>query len=279
MERVELRCSTEVPPPVTLGTFNPVIVLPEQLLREADAENLEERIMTILRRPKLSVGRKSLLLISAALVLAVPGIAAASYSRTLGIATQDCPQPPARTPSGAVEVQEPGARRMPKPGETARRSAGQSEAPASKEARELERNARLELRAEQSRREFFARVEAQKLEAARTRNLMLAQDRVAQAELARKATITMQQAIQIAVGQMPGQVIKCSLVREKEQILYRIRILAEGRSDVSTTGLIISTVEVVIDAHDGRVVGANKTAMGFELRFPGDHELPVIKLK
>lgn len=42
--RVRILCSTSVPLPITAGVFNPIIILPEQLLREADKDVLSAAV-------------------------------------------------------------------------------------------------------------------------------------------------------------------------------------------------------------------------------------------
>jgi uncharacterized membrane protein YkoI len=54
----------------------------------ADADILEERVMTILRRPKINTRRKNLLLVAAALVFVVPCVVAAPFAFHIGVNTQ-----------------------------------------------------------------------------------------------------------------------------------------------------------------------------------------------
>ena len=183
VRQAQVLCSTSIPAPIAVGGFNPLIILPEQLLREtdrgvltaaighelvhvlrrdyllnlmyelislplsfhpatalvkrriretrelscdelvteklldaavyarslvhlassavnlsrpgttitvgiADADILEERVMTILRRPKINTRRKNLLLVAAALVFVVPCVAAAPFAFRIGVNTQ-----------------------------------------------------------------------------------------------------------------------------------------------------------------------------------------------
>src|SRR5262245_4660580 len=180
VRRVRVLCSTSVPAPIALGSLDPMIILPEQLLRETDrgvltaaighelihikrrdyllnliyelislplsfhpatslmkrriretrelscdelvaeklldaavyarslvhlagsavnlsrpgatitvgigdADILEERVMTILRRPKINTRRRNLLLVAAALVFVVPCVAAAPFALHINI--------------------------------------------------------------------------------------------------------------------------------------------------------------------------------------------------
>jgi len=73
-----------------------------------------------------------------------------------------------------------------------------------------------------------------------------------QAELAKLANITMQQAIQIAMSQQSGTVMECRLIGErpageKDQVLYILTIVSGDESESATTRMLISAV-------DGRVV-------------------------
>lgn len=79
-----------------------------------------------------------------------------------------------------------------------------------------------------------------------------------QAELAKAARITMDQAIQIARGQNPGTVLECNLVGEHweapgrlakdSQVLYHVVILSGNES---------KTTHVMVNALDGRIVTVN----------------------
>ncbi len=81
------------------------------------------------------------------------------------------------------------------------------------------------------------------------------------AELARRANITMDQAIQVATSQSPGKVLECSLVAEHweapgklskdSRVLYHVVILS-GDEVNPTTG------HVLVDALDGTIVKTSK---------------------
>jgi beta-lactamase regulating signal transducer with metallopeptidase domain/uncharacterized membrane protein YkoI len=72
-----------------------------------------------------------------------------------------------------------------------------------------------------------------------------------QAELAKQATITMQQAIQIATNQYPGAVLESRLVRERNQPCYILTILSDNGTETTTTRVLISGI-------DGSVLKATK---------------------
>jgi len=72
-----------------------------------------------------------------------------------------------------------------------------------------------------------------------------------QAELAKQATLSMQQAIQIATNQYPGTVLESRLVRERNQPTYLLMILSDNGTETTTTRVLISGV-------DGSVLNATK---------------------
>jgi uncharacterized membrane protein YkoI len=76
-----------------------------------------------------------------------------------------------------------------------------------------------------------------------------------QAELAKKANITMQQAIQIAMSQQAGTVIECHLIErqigDKDQVFYSLTIVSGDEPESASTHMFISAV-------DGRVVATRK---------------------
>jgi pyruvate/2-oxoglutarate dehydrogenase complex dihydrolipoamide acyltransferase (E2) component len=72
-----------------------------------------------------------------------------------------------------------------------------------------------------------------------------------QAELAKQATITMQQAIQIATSQTPGTVLESRLVRERNLPCYVLTILSDTGGETTTTRVLISGI-------DGSVIKATK---------------------
>jgi len=69
-----------------------------------------------------------------------------------------------------------------------------------------------------------------------------------QAELAKKANITMQQAIQIAMSQQSGTVMECRLIGERpagerDQVLYILTIVSGDEPESATTRMLISAVD------------------------------------
>jgi uncharacterized membrane protein YkoI len=69
-----------------------------------------------------------------------------------------------------------------------------------------------------------------------------------QAELAQRATMSMDRAIQIALSQHPGKVLSCSLGRQKDgQVFYRL-VIINGEGGKS------SATHVWVSATDGRIL-------------------------
>src|SRR5262249_41990422 len=106
--------------------------------------------------------------------------------------------------------------------------------------REMEEKLRAEREAKERDPELMAR---RKLE----REMMTKR----QAELAKKANITMQQAIQIAMSQQSGTVMECRLIGErpageKDQVFYILTIVSGDESEGASTRMLISAI-------DGRV--------------------------
>jgi uncharacterized membrane protein YkoI len=109
-----------------------------------------------------------------------------------------------------------------------------------KKLREAEEKLRAEIEAKERDPELMAR---RKLE----REIMARR----QAELAKKANITMQQAIQIALSQQSGTVMECRLIGERpagerDQVFYILTIVSGDEPESATTRMLISAV-------DGRV--------------------------
>lgn len=146
----------------------------------ADADILEVRVMELLRMTDLTVRRTRLWMIVAAILLAVPCVAAGTYGFRFNI-----------KPAPAAFVQQ-----------TERREPKMSEAQL-REQREIkeraERDPQFRAELEERQRHLALELEARDKE---------------QAELARVAKISMDQAIQTALTQQPGKVIECNLVGE-----------------------------------------------------------------
>src|SRR5262245_34585206 len=240
----------------------------------ADADILEERVMTILRRPKINTRRRNLLLVAAALVFVVPCVAAAPFAFRIGVD----PQSHAVSPDGAVvsphasvvtvqqddgrkakqeekateeqrlrELREAALKRKASELEALRQQERQLQDASSsqeqeekKKLREAEEKLRAEIEAKERDPELMARRKLEREKMARR-----------QAELAKKANITMQQAIQIALSQQTGTVMECRLIGERpegerDQVFYILTIVSGDEPESVTTRMLISAV-------DGRV--------------------------
>jgi TonB family protein len=232
----------------------------------ADADILEVRIMSLLKRTKLNAGRRKFWMAAAALLLAIPCVAAASFAFHFNIDAA----------SGTLSAQEPS-----------------SAAPEKREAR-IREERDLKERAEREDRELKERIEKEtnpeikaKLEAVLRRRqeersnaavtmgfsfqgqeyeVTLGQEAERRAEreieakrkaeLARLARITMDQAIQIATSQQPGKVLECSLIGEHWEepgklakdglVLYHVVIFSGDEANPSTTHVLVNALDGTI---------------------------------
>jgi beta-lactamase regulating signal transducer with metallopeptidase domain/uncharacterized membrane protein YkoI len=269
----------------------------------ADADILEERVMSILRRPKTNIRRRNLLLVAAALVFVVPCVAAAPFALRIGVT----PQSTAVSPDGAVvspqatvasvqqgdgqkakqeeratekqrrkliELGEPELKRRVAEVEAApqkvrklhdassmqemegRKKLGEG---AEIQEQEMEGRKKLGEGAEKLQIEHEAKKPVLKLKGQRKLEPEIiyslkreAAKKTNVAELAKKANITMQQAIQIAMSQQPGTVMQCRLIGERQagerdQVFYILTIVSGDEQKSASTTMLISAV-------DGRVV-------------------------
>ena len=323
-----------------------------------DADILEERVMSMLSRPKINMRRKSWLLVAAALCFVVPCLAATPFALGISINPQDAPQEirqkeePRRvefisnniiineetvtlvawlkkpgdqvergetlakvetnqgvmeveaTMSGTVErllvqigektqvgrgfvtIREQGQsagqelflregqtgvafRAVTEPERWSRaewRGVAVTVAPQEGDAQEAQKREARE-RAERERREAGEKETRVRTEQGQTVVLTeqesqdpeiiarrkAERERMAkrQSELAKQATITMQQAIQTVTNQYPGTVLESRLVRERDQACYVITVLSDNGTETTTTRVLMSAV-------DGRVINTFK---------------------
>ncbi len=144
----------------------------------ADADILEARIMSLLKKPNLHTRWKKLLLVAVALLLVVPCVAAATFAMRFDVETN------AQDP--AVQEKE---RKEKEVLETKMRRANDLD--------EL----KMKMAQDPAFREEFER----------KRQVEMEMREVRQAALIRLAKINMDQAIQIATSQQPGKVLLCTL--------------------------------------------------------------------
>ncbi len=195
----------------------------------ADADILEERIMSMLNKRSISAARRALLLIAAALVLVMPCIAAAPYALHAGVAHD------------VISVAQPAAAQQPMPAtqnSTSTFASNDAQEQRAKEKAEdatrmnlgfvyvplpdggqspQESEARLKRKLEQEQRALDESEMTPEQRAAREKLMIekLAMRARELAELSKSAKITMQQAIDAALRRQQGTVMESSMVGER----------------------------------------------------------------
>ncbi|HEX5603253.1 MAG TPA: M56 family metallopeptidase [Pyrinomonadaceae bacterium] len=188
----------------------------------ADADILEARIMSLLKKPNLHTRWKKSLLIAVSLLLLVPCAAAAAFAMRFDVETQE-PQEKALTQKDKEKIETMQRR---KEADTTWR---------------IERDPQV--REEMERKE---RVEMEMRE-------------VRQAALIRLAKVNMDQAIQIATSQQPGKVMVCSLEAKGWEkpgtlakdgiVFYHVMIANEGEAGAT---------HIWVNAIDGTIINTEK---------------------
>ena len=195
----------------------------------ADADILEARIMSLLRKPKFNTRWKKLLLVAVSLLLLIPCVAAAAFAVRF-----DTQEPLTQEQEKALKEKEKDKELL----EMKVRSAGAFEQEKARMAndpairREIDRKMEVELE---------------------MRSIM-------HAALARLAKINMDQAIVIATSQQPGKVLLCSLgatkweepgkLAQDGKVFYHVIIADDTTPGVST--------HVWVNAVDGSVIKTEK---------------------
>ena len=193
----------------------------------ADADILEARIMSLLRKPKFNTRWKKLLLVAVSLLLLVPCVAAAAFAVRF-------------------DTQEPLTQE--------------------KELKEKEKDKELlEMKvrsagAFEQEKERMASDPAIRREIDRKREVEFEMRAIMHAALVRLAKINMDQAILIATSQQPGKVLLCSLgatkweepgkLAQDGKVFYHVIIADDTTSGVST--------HVWVNAVDGSVIKTEK---------------------
>jgi beta-lactamase regulating signal transducer with metallopeptidase domain/uncharacterized membrane protein YkoI len=201
-----------------------------------DADILEVRIMSLLKKTTLKVRGNRTWLAAAALLLAVPCAAAGAFATRFTVESLD----------SAAGAQGQAAGQDQQSEEQARRERREKE-----EAEVKERAARdPQFRAELEARERRGREERE-----------IAEKR--QAELARLAKVSMDQAIQIATAQQPGKVLECALMGEHwespvklakdGQVIYHVVILSGDESNPTRTHVLVNAVDGTIIVSKGEL--------------------------
>ena len=197
----------------------------------ADADILEARIMSLLRKPSTHNRRKGLLLVASGLLLFVPCIAAAAFTVTFDIAANEVglvSQDPAHPEKERKDVKV----RVPFPGGEEEFKERMKNDPKFREEVERKRDVEIQFRA------------------------------LRQNALLSLARISMDQAIQIATSQTPGKVLQCTLDGEKwkepgvldkdGQVFYRVILITS--EDAANGG----ATHVWVNAIDGSVMKTEK---------------------
>ena len=191
----------------------------------ADADILEARIMSLLKKPELNTRWKKFLLVVVSLLLLVPCVAAASFASRFDV---------------EGNAQDPVAQQ------------------------DQERKEKVEMKMREARivdemKEKMASDPRIREEIARRQKLEIEMQSIRQAALIRLAKINMDQAIQIATSQTPGKVLLCSLdakgwekpgeLAKDGMVFYHVMIANEG--DVGAT-------HVWVNAIDGTIIKTEK---------------------
>ncbi|MGI8782287.1 MAG: M56 family metallopeptidase [Acidobacteriota bacterium] len=231
-------------PPVTVGIL--------------DADMLEERVMTILKTTKVHLHKRTLLLVAALLLAAVPCIAAAPFGFEFTVEPQAVTEPAQKDAELAKQkeeqTQEQGfEEKLRKMVLEKLRVHGHLE-------QKLEIGLRQDLEKLESEKKHeehalilekmkhhFKLIESQHPEHAERLRMELEAKTLAQAELARSARIGMGEAIRIAMSQQAGTVMECRLVRKGDEVFYHVLILSGTEADPVSTPLLVSAI-------DGRAV-------------------------
>ena len=187
----------------------------------ADADILEARIMSLLKKPNLHTRWKKSLLIVVSLLLLVPCAAAAAFAMRFDVETQE-PQEKALTQKDKEKI------------ETMQRKVE-------------DRKWRVE--SDSPMREEMERKERMEMEMREVR----------QAALIRLAKVNMDQAIQIATSQQPGKVMVCSLEAKGWEkpgqlakdgiVFYHVMIANEGEAGAT---------HIWVNAIDGTIINTEK---------------------
>ena len=253
-----------------------------------DADILEERIMTMLRKPRTGIQRRKLLLAAACFFFVVPCAAAVPFALRVSIGEKGpaaASQAAMETAPGAIatthDVTPPGWQRFLHAqlrnaksylrGDNPRNSLAAVSQGAEQEAKKRDEKARLEQelgekrekvdrvrlehelkmqheRGERAEHEYKA-VFGRELEERRKFEMEMKARH--QAELVKEAKITMAQAIQFATYHQPGTVLECRLGRERDEVVYHVVIISGEGKESATTHLQISAI-------DGRVMNSEK---------------------
>ncbi len=202
----------------------------------ADADILEARIMSLLKKPELNTRRKKLLLVVVSVMLLVPCVAAGAVALRFDVETT-APQDPA-----------PQERKV------------RTEAFTQQDKEKLEMKAREAGRTREEYRRALASDPAAAQEMERKRHVELEMRDITEAAMVRLARINMEQAIQIATSQQPGKVLLCSLGAKgweepgklsKDGVVFYQVVIADEVN--------LGSTHVFVNAIDGTVIKTEKS--------------------
>jgi uncharacterized membrane protein YkoI len=207
----------------------------------ADADILEVRIMSLMKKPKLDARSKKILLSVAALLLIVPSVTAVAFAMRLDV-----------DPLGTSAVQDQEKQKE-------KEKQVEKEKQRREESREFQEGLRAgqgELKLKRSEN-FEAESEGRRW---RVEEELKARD-IMQAALLRLTRIPMDQAIQIAVSQQPGKVIQSSLaargweepgkLAKDGQVFYHVIVLSGDENSPTRTHLFVNAI-------DGSIINTEK---------------------
>ncbi len=236
----------------------------------ADADILEVRIMSLLKKTKSTFRRNALLVIGAAILLAIPCLAAASFGFKFNI-------DPGLT---AANAQEPSAEEKEKRENRLLRAKESYELNRKMVEAEVERLKRaIETTSNETERKKLSEQLRELVEVKEQATYTLTRDgkiyeaRLSQegqrkreleekynTEMVRQAKISMDHAIQIATSKAPGQVLECTIVGERWSpdgeaakpglVLYRVVVLSGDEPPLRTF--------VWVNAADGSIYRTEK---------------------
>ena len=243
----------------------------------ADADILEARIMSLLRKPKPDTRRKRVLLIAASLLLLVPCLAVASFAMKFDLASSDLTQEPIqqekeRRDKEKIDVYV----RMTEDQLKERQLKERLKAAIDSKDQTKERQVKEELKAVIDSMDQIKQREERELdglkmrladdpqfreELKRRREMEVEMRAATQATLVRLARINMDQAIQIATSQFPGKVLNCNLGADKWEepgklapdgrVFYRVVIVSGDDPNAGAT-------HVWVNAIDGQLIKTEK---------------------
>jgi len=243
----------------------------------ADADILEARIMSLLRKSKPETRRKRVLLIAASLLLLVPCLAVASFAMKFDLASSELTQEPTQQKKERLDKEKIDVYvRMSEDQIKERQLKEKLKAAIDSKDQTKERELKEELKAvidseAQIKERQAGELEGLKMRMAddpqfreelkRRREMEVEMRAVTEATLVRLARINMDQAIQIATSQFPGKVLNCNLGADKWEepgklapdgkVFYRVVIVSGDDPNAGAT-------HVWVNAVDGQLIKTEK---------------------